>query len=401
MRPEQQMSSEPQILHTPESKFDEVQSLLDSGDVAGALKAVTQTLLDTRQYHSLFDARLLAARHSLQLPLSRPTSFDDVPPEKRDEFEKQYIAAAREVGSLFLANKAYRDAWAYFRTIRETDELKSALMAIPRQPPPSEEVVDVAFFQGVAPAHGLEFLLDSHGVCSSITALDQQMANFTPEVRRECAAVMVRHLHQSLRDNVFSDLQRRQPMTAPGQSLAAMIAGRDWLFADDAYHIDVSHLNSVVRFARSLEGTDPELSQAMELATYGGKLSSRYQYSASPPFTDFYSAHLHYFRVLSGQDVDAGLAYFRSQADNAPDESQQTLCVFVLVDLLARIGRKADAAELACERLTAAAEEFGLSIPQLCIEAGRPDLLSAAARKVGDLVTYSAALLSTPKSAGV
>src|SRR5439155_442893 len=76
------------------------------------------------------------------------------------------------------------------------------------------------------------------------------------------------------------------------------VGGREWLFNDDSYHIDVSHLNSVVRFARFLDAGCPELDLALQLAQYGSRLAQQYQYAGNPPFDDFYPAHIRYFKVL-------------------------------------------------------------------------------------------------------
>ena len=46
---------------------------------------------------------------------------------KRDEVEKTYIAAAREVGELLLQEGAIPQAWMYLRTIREPQKIAAAI----------------------------------------------------------------------------------------------------------------------------------------------------------------------------------------------------------------------------------------------------------------------------------
>ena len=47
-----------------------------------------------------------------------------------------------------------------------------------------------------------------------------------------------------------ADIARHgDPEPPSGATIPELIAGRDWLFEDDAYHIDVSHLGAVVRYS--------------------------------------------------------------------------------------------------------------------------------------------------------
>ena len=90
---------------------------------------------------------------------------------------------------------------------------------------------------------------------------------------------------------------------------------KDWLFQDGNYHIDVSHLNSVVRFARFLDADCPELDLATQLAQYGSQLDQQYQYPAEPPFDDYYAAHLQFFNLLNSTAVDDFQTYVLNEGD--------------------------------------------------------------------------------------
>ena len=61
----------------------------------------------------------------------------------------------------------------------------------------------------------------------------------------------------------------------PRGTVLKLIEGRDWLFEDDGYHIDTSHLSSVVQMAVHLTPCD-ELRLARELCAYGKRLSPRF-----------------------------------------------------------------------------------------------------------------------------
>lgn len=381
-----------------DTTFDELTKIHQSQGGAAAIDHLISVLRAEKRFHPLFDALLMKKRLELGLGLVRPTSLKDVPEEKRDEFEKRYVDAAREVGQLLLKDNAIPQAWHYFRAINEPQPVAAAIEALAEGSSVPEEVTEIALFQGVSPVKGLAMYLGSHGTCSTITAFDQISAQLPEEARRKCAQVLVRKLYDDLRENVQHDVLRRQPMNPPGQSLRELIAGREWLFADDSYHLDVSHLNAVVRFARVLDASCPELELSLQLAQYGARLASQYQYAGNAPFDEFYPAHIHFFKALLGKDRDEALAYFRAKLGDDVSDTDNQLTAYTLVDLLLRIDRRDEALELACKYLSESADEFGLSLPELCAKSGRLDLLLDLARNKGDVVNYAAALIGNHKS---
>lgn len=379
-----------------EQTFDELDQ--KKAQPGALLDHLIGTLREEKKYHDLFDAFLLKYRHEHNLPLARPTSFTDVPPERATEFEEAYVKAAKEVGGYFLGDGDIAKAWMYLKPVKESQKVAEAIEAL-HPSRADDELVDIAFFQGVAPVRGLRMMLATHGTCSTITSFDQNFGNLPAEQRKKCAAVLVSELYKQLRDSVQHEVQRRQPMATPGQTLKELIAGKDELFADDNYHIDVSHLNAVVRFARTLEPVDPELKLALQLAQYGSKLAEQYRYAGSPPFEDFYAAHIEYFQVLLNTNREEGLAYFRDKLGPDVDDQQNQLTAYVLVDLLQRIGKPAEALEIACKYLSKNAEDFGFSLAEMCATAGRNDLYQKIAKEQGDLIGYASALLTPPKAA--
>jgi hypothetical protein len=381
-----------------DTTFDELSKIHQSQGGAAAIDHLISVLRAEKRFHPLFDALLMKKRLELGLGLIRPTSLKDVPDEKRDEFEKRYIDAAREVGQLLLKDNAIPQAWHYFRAINEPQPVAAAIEALADGGSVPDEVTEIALFQGVSPVKGLAMYLGSHGTCSTITAFDQISAQLPDDARRKCAQVLVRKLYDDLRENVQHDVLRRQPMNPPGQSLRELIAGREWLFADDSYHLDVSHLNAVVRFARVLDASCPELELALQLAQYGARLAAQYQYAGNAPFDEFYPAHIQFFKALLGKDRDEALGYFRAKLGDDVSDADNQLTAYTLVDLLLRIDRRDEALELACKYLGESADEFGLSLPELCAKSGRLDLLLDLARNKGDVVNYAAALIGNHKS---
>jgi hypothetical protein len=363
---------------------------------AAVFEQLVATLRERQDYHKLFDALCLQKKQAMGLPLGKPTSLEDVPAEQREEFERTYIAAAREVGRLLLDAGKIGQAWIYFHAIREPDPVREMIekLPIPRESSEqSEELLELALFKGVHPAQGVKIMLRTHGTCSTITSLDQTFPRLSMEDRAATAALLVRTLHGELMSSVEREVQQRMPFTTPAKSLRELTAGRDWLFADNNYHIDVSHLSATVRFARSLSPGAPELALARDLCEYGSQLAPQFQYSGEPPFQDYYPAHLQFFRVLMDDGRDEALAYFQRQLDAEPDGSDQALIAYVLVDLLVRIDRFAEALPLAEKYLLNGDADFAAAFAELCEKAGRYDVLQRSAAARDDLVTYAAALV--------
>lgn len=378
-----------------EALFKQLDDAQQTSGGAAAIDQLIETMRSEKNFHKLFDALLLKKKFELGVPGVKPTSFDDVPEQKQDEFRDHYVNCAREVGTLFLEAGNIPQAWIYFGTIREPEPVTAALEELAPKvdfDESLEELINVALYEGANPVKGLELMLKSHGTCNTITAMDQSIGNMNPEQRERAAAMLVDTLYEDLSFTLKSEVEQRMAMAPPGDSIRELIAGRDWLFADSNYHIDVSHLNSVVRFARALSAGSPTLAKVIELAEYGSKLDSQFQYGSELPFDDFYPAHIQFFNALAGKNVDDALAYFREKLDSDPDLEDKQMVAYVLVDLLTRIDRTDAAFDLAHEFLKSV-EEQSFSFADFCLSTGRLDALRDVSRENGDLVSYTAALV--------
>lgn len=381
---------------------DSIFSQLDSlaSDSAAVFEKLKQELTAQKEYHRLFDAMLMQKKHEVGASLGRPGGIEDVPPEHREVVEEAYIDAARIVGKLLLDDGKIGEAWVYLRTIREPELVRAAIEQKEIDTDnyeETEELINLALYEGAHPVKGLELMLKTHGTCNTVTATDQQLPNLSDDERKQVAAMLVRTLYEDLRASVLNDVRRRVPTEEPDRSLKELIAGREWLFEDGNYHIDVSHLNAVVRFARALDDSCPELEQAVELAEYGRGLSEPLQYPAEPPFDDFYEGHLHYLRALSGANADKSLAWFRKRLANEDEARDKQMTAYVLVDLLRRIGKLEDAVHFAAEYLRDLDDPGGFSFSALCHEAGAFQKLKTLAVEKSDAVTYVSALLAEQK----
>ncbi|MCA9086769.1 MAG: hypothetical protein KDA81_22080 [Planctomycetaceae bacterium] len=375
------------------------ESLPPSASRQDLIAALQATLRERKDYHRLFDARMIEARDRLGLPVTQPTSLDNIPKQHEQAIRDAYIEAAREVGTLFLNDGRLSDAWAYFRTIGEPQPVRDAIekVRIPREPDDAfEEVMNVALYEGAHISRGLEFLLKTHGTCNTVTAFSQLQQQMTPEERRRSGAMMVRTIYDDLQAGIRRQVESRMPILSPNASLRELMAGRDWLFDDGNYHIDVSHLHSTVAFARALQREDPELKQAVELCEYGQKLAPHLQYPSEVPFDDYYRANHFFLNALAGEDEDAALQYFLKRLQDEPDLPDQRLIAFVLLDLAQRLGRTPEILERTAPLVSRMQDQGGFSFTQLCVELGQYETLEETAEENDDVLSYAISRLSRP-----
>ncbi len=374
------------------------QALADGGRTA-LLDRLCETLQERGQFRELLDALLLKARFELGLPAVIDGPANSLPDPQRTQYEDRYVVALRTVGRLVLDSGDLVGAWPYFRVIGEKSPI---VEAIEKYTPEDGDqrvghVIDVAFQQGVHPQKGFELILSQYGTCSAISSFE----GLPPDeaLRAHCAALLTRQLHEHLDANLRSEISRRgQPLPPAGAPLLALVSGKPWLFADDAYHIDVSHLASVVRMAPLL--TDPAvIDLAIGLTDYGRNLSKLHRYEGGPPFDMLYEDHAVYLRALRGQGVDAAITHFRGKLLAVGDEDRDSQPAQVLVRLLVRLGRLDQAVDVAAEHLAGLPESILTcpSLARLCARAGAAEKLAQSARARGDLVEYATALVSRPE----
>ncbi len=379
--------------------FDELLQV-PAGDAKALFERLAAQLKADKDYHKLFDSRLMQRKYELGLPLVKPASLSDVPDSLRKTVEETYVAAAREAGELFLKDGDLPAAWMYYQVIREPQPVADAIEALPNnlEYTKVDEILQIALYQGVNPVKGIQMMLKAHGTCSTITAFDQATANLSPEQRQDCAKVMVRSLYGDLRESVQSSVQKRMALLPPGGSLRELMTGRDWLFEGGNYHIDVSHLNSVVRFARTIEPPAEELDMALQLAEYGSHLDPQLQYGGEPPFDEFYAAHAKFFRVLLDKGRADALQYFQDRLDQEPNEEDKQFLAYVLVDLLMRSNQLEPAVTLAAKYLANLNSDARVSFAELCQKAGRLDVWKQVCREQYDLLGFTAAILADQKT---
>lgn len=374
-------------------------------DPRATIGRLVESLESRGDFRALLDALLLQARFELGLPLAMPGGLNDLGEPARSAYEERYVDAIRSVGRKLLDRGEIAAAWPYFRVLGEHAPIVEAIERFEHRPAETYDpeapdtlgpIIDVAFGQGVHPRKGWDLILDHHGPCAAIGAFDQLPPDET--IRRPCAGRLIRHLHGQILVNLRADIARRgEPEPAENASIPEILDGRDWLFEDDNYHVDVSHLSAAVRMSPILEDR-PAIAAAIELTDYGRRLSPRHRFEGDPPFEDVYVDHGVYLRALLNNDYDAALEHFRAKLSTSGEswfDGSATLPPQVLILLLVRAARFVEAIEVFRERLLAVPEGSLIcpNLTALCLRADRLDLLAQISRERDDAVNYAAAIL--------
>jgi len=361
--------------------FATLAATADTAGTAAMFKTLAATLEARRQWHALFDLRLVEARTDLGLP---PTGdLGDLSPAVRDQLDERSLAACREIGWPLLDEGQVAAAWMYLRAAAAPAEVSERLAGMAATILAArensidedatarlEEIVHVALWEGVDPALGIDLVISVHGTCNAITAYEQAVSRLPARRQESAAGVLVRHLHRE-------------------------VAGGA---GDGSIHVDVSHLQSVLRIARVC--TDQAvIGAAWELACYACRLPSELVYPGEPPFENVGEASRLFFGAQLGHDVKEAIGFFRRAATLARIEESGTLPSDTLVLLLTRLGQPAAALHAALERpadspMPSAMLASGMlpSLVELATAADAWDELLAACQARGDTITYAATL---------
>jgi len=386
-------NGQPQEPQIPSEAFDTVKAAAATSPTA-ALDAALESLRAAKLYGRVFDALLMKKRLEMNLPLLAPNIGSILTEEQRRVYEDFVIDACRKTADMFLGSGDPAGAWPYLRTIGENELMRSALEKAVLDDGNSDALIGIAYHEGVHPVRGYEWILERHGTCNAVTVLEQEVRH-PPEIRRLLAGKLVRRLHTDLAYSLKQEIVKRDATMPDTDDLSALIAGRDWLFEDNAYHIDASHLSAAVRHSVHMEDA-ADLRLARQLADYGKRLNQEWQYAGEPPFENVYVDVFAYLNALLGDGADEGVAHFRAKIQEVDEEGWNSIYAQTTVNLLHRMGRHAEAVD-AFRDLKADADgnvRLCPSFLELCRLAGRHADWAEYSRSHGDLLGFTAALAS-------
>lgn len=391
--------------------FDTLAETAAARGAPAMLEALADSLKARRRWHALFDLRMLEARAALGLPTSGDIgTLDDA---TREQLDERSLAACREVGWPLLDEGHVAAGWMYLRAAAEPAEVSRKLAESAEAPTADEEaaaarlqeIIQISLWEGVDPSLGIRLVIESQGTCNSITAYEQAVSRLPAARQRPPAAVLVEHLHRELWQSLAADLERRglvpRETIAAAASIVDLLGAAGGLRDDPSFHVDVSHLQSVLRIARVCTER-AVIEKAWELSVYACRLPEEVTYPGEPPFENVGEASRLFYAAQLGRDVDEALRYFRKAAALARVEDAGTLPADTLVYLLWRLDRPAEALHAALERPTdhgmlSVMQAIGMlpSLVELAIVGNSVEVLRKACRSRGDEITFAATFLES------
>ena len=378
--------------------FDRAKDALAEKGPLEAVDALIADLMRAENFQAVFYAKLLRKRVELGVSPFPTGPSSDLPDASHEEYENAIRDAGRTVGGLYLDRREFAKAWGFYRMLGEQERMFAALDTY--EPAPDDDtygIVEIAWQHGVHPQKGFDILLSRSGVCSAITMVGSANLAANPDLREYCVKKLVRALHDQLKDRLRGELSARSIELPADATVPQLIAGAPDLFGEDMYHIDVSHLSSVVQLAAHLPKCD-ELDLAIELCEYGKHLAPNLRGDMPAPFDAGYTDYEKYLDLLAGRHVDENLGHFRAKLEGATAEGD-TFPAEVFVNLLLRIDRLPEALAVAKQYL-GDPDLRDLSCPSvsdLARKAGDYATMAEVAKGSADPVNYLAGLIAQRK----
>jgi hypothetical protein len=378
---------------SPET-YDRLQKTLAAKGPAAAVDQLCSDLRELGDLNALFYSLLMKKRVELGVTPFPTGPSAELPAETHTAYEQSIREAGRLVGGEFLKLHDLRKAWFYFNMLGETDLVREYIERYePTDADDVQPVIEVGLYHGVHPSKGFDLVIGRYGICNAITTYSGQDFSRNPDAKQHAIRALVRTLYDQLLERLRTDLESRGGKAPENPTVGGIVQAHPELTEEGAYHIDTSHLSSVVQFALEMDAS-PQRKLARELCAYGERLSESFKFASDPPFEKSYADYKVLLDVLDGENVEAGLKHFRDKIAPAAAEGS-TFPAEVFVNLLLKLDRKAEALEVAKKYL--AGENRQLSCPsvyELCQQAGDFGGLAEAARSRGDGVHFLAGLIA-------
>jgi hypothetical protein len=382
--------------------FDHYQSVLQTKGATEAIEHLIRDLQkgilqDPQTATTLFYAQLLRKRIELKTNPYPMGSAHELPKKHHETYEDAIRDAAKSTGELLLSHNKIAAAWPFYRLINDTETVRNAI----EKYQPSEEddiypLLDIAWHQGVHPSRGFQLMLERQGICSTITLISSTDLSKNPTLRNECIGKLVQALHEQLHTRLMVDLKERGIDIDEKLNVKQLVEKYPILTENDAYHVDISHLQSVVQMTIHL--TDSSLKEAKELCEYGLRLSEKLNFFNDTPFDEGYKDYLAFLNVISNDHRDINIARFQAKAQDSMQEGIAYPGI-VLIDLLSRIGEDRKALDIAKQLFgdTNAHEYGGPNLVDLARKIGDHATVAEIAKKNGDIVSFLASQIAQSK----
>jgi hypothetical protein len=378
--------------------YDRLQATLAARGPLAAVDELIAELQKAEDHQGLFYALLMKKRVELGVSPFPTGAATELPPHTHEAYEDGIRTAGRHVGGMLLERKEYAKAWPFFRLLGEPEPMRAALEAY--TPGPEDDVypiIEITWQSGLLPKKGFDLVLDRHGICSAITMVSGSDLSPNPDLRDYCVTKLAQALHAQLSERLRNDLTGRSVTVPPNATIPQMVEMHPDLFADDAYHIDTSHLSGVVQMSTNLPPGEG-VNFARELCAYGRKLAPNLQGRNDPPFDENYDDYLAYLNVIAGEKVDEGLKRFEAKASREA-ELGATFAAQITINLLLKANRPAEALA-AAKRFLLAEDERNLICPgvnELAQKVGDTHTMAEAAKARHDPVGFLASLIAGKK----
>ena len=141
-----------------EPAFEALGPMLESGDPASSLDYLIRQFREAKEYHLLFEGKLMRKRLELGLPLIQAPNLGALPPDVQTKYQQFLVEAAQETGELFLASGDIPKAWPYLRATGDVQRVAAAIEKV-ESGENVDSIIEIAFMQGVHPAKGLDLAI--------------------------------------------------------------------------------------------------------------------------------------------------------------------------------------------------------------------------------------------------
>lgn len=378
-----------------ETTFETFTQTLAADGTDAAIEMLRSQFEANGDYFQLFEILKVRCRYRLGLSLL-PTSSDDAS-DQAELLEACLLSACREVGTLLFRAGRPDEGWVYLQPVGDFALAKDLLMEVPVTDENQSLIIDLGLGQNIAPAYAFEMMLKAFGTCNAITTIDVRanQGGFAPNDLKAIAEILLEFFYDDLLTNVRKDVTDRNEQVDAASTLGSILDSHAWLVTETGHHVDATHLNSVVRIARNVEGKK-HLRMAKDLCQYGQRLAEDFKYAGDPPFEVTYIDHEHYFGGLLNENVEAAIDHFQTKLD-ACAVADQAIVAEHIVAWLCRLGRSELAVDIYLTHL-AGKETWGIA-PSIHAIADTPALkqrLTEHFRSTGDLLGFAISQLQQP-----